>query len=122
MIDINRVGGRSTCFLLFAVERPHSVRSEIAVDTDVAFRLERFHRIAHRIVIKRVVFVARNVEALAQRGHARVFHARTEDLAIRHMDARVLRLFSVLVSDGAGPLRRSASFALSALNSACGGL
>ena len=84
IVSIGSAGVRRS-FLALAVERAHGVGSEIAVDADVAFRLERLHRIAHRVVVKRIVFVAGDVEAFAQRHHARVLHARAEDLAVRDM-------------------------------------
>ncbi len=93
MMSIGRVGGALTDFPTLAVKRADGVRSEIAVDVDVVFGLESLHRIANRVVIDLILFVARDVEALAQRGHARIFHARTENLAIRHVHARELGLF-----------------------------
>jgi len=62
------------------------------VERNVAFGLESLHGVAHRVVIQRVVLVAGNGEALAQRGHARILHARAENFSFGDMDARLRRL------------------------------
>src|SRR5215831_15617063 len=90
---VSRVSCARTCFPAFTVEHADRVRPEIAVDIDVVFGLESLNRIVNRIVIERVLFVARDVETLAQCGYAGIFHPRTDDLAIRHVHARQLGLF-----------------------------
>ena len=109
-------------FLLLAIERAHRVGAEIAIDADVAFGLERLHRVAHRVVVKRIVFVTGDVEPLAQRRNARVLHAGAQDLAFGHMHARLCRLVLGLVVARFFRCAARQASPCSALNSGCGGL
>ena len=90
---VDRIGGRPVRDLLLAVERAHGVGAEIAVDVDVGFGLERLHRVAHGVVIERIVLVAGDVEALAQRHHALILHADVQGLAFADMHKVRLLLF-----------------------------
>src|SRR4029078_9299238 len=89
---VDRVGRGASHFLLLTVECAQGVGAKVPIDADVAFGLERLHRIADRVVVKRIVLVASDVEALAPRHDAAVFYSRLEKLAFRDIDAWLPRL------------------------------
>ena len=82
---VDRIGGRALGFRFAPLSARTVCGAGIAVDVEILLGLERLHRFDHSVVIERVVLVAGDVEALAQRDHALVLHAGAQNAAVRHV-------------------------------------